>query len=417
MDWQNERYVRIYTRDTTAMLMMAWDELALFWALIRKVDRAGVLDLDGHGAGALVAHLRCPLEEAKRALKAWQEAGWVEVRGDLLLVPSHMPAQEARQSDAQRKRNSREQRRATARLDRAITSAGSVQALAPSEGGDGESVTSRDATPGDRGERSRDAQEPERLVTQHHTASREVTPSQAQQSQTRQSFAVAERARPRAPDTSSRKLVPSVRCEVCGGVGRLERWGRCKVCDGQGRHLAGGADSNTIVLARLLAKIVPEVNHSKVAFELTGLWTSRHTEAIAEKAFRQCAVEIGSDWTEQRAARLIRIYFENAPSHHERAEGRATSDRGRRSERAHLVTKTPEERARREGRVRRDRAAEVASEQKLMSVAEGAKMALAAMQSRSAEQATELKRAPLEEASKSVAPVLGRTVSSRQSHG
>jgi len=112
MDWTNERYVRVYTRDTAAMLTVAWDELALFWGLLRKVDRSGVLDLEGLGAGALVAHLRCPADVAERALAAWTAAGWVEVSGDMLVIPSHLEAQEALTSDAQRQRRSRELRRA-----------------------------------------------------------------------------------------------------------------------------------------------------------------------------------------------------------------------------------------------------------------------------------------------------------------
>ena len=115
MAWSNERYVRIYTRDTAAMLLIEWDERALFWELLRRVDRAGVLQLDGFGAEGLAAHLRCPADVAARALAAWVRVGLLEDHGDKLLVPSHLDAQEARQSDTERQRASRERRRSTTR--------------------------------------------------------------------------------------------------------------------------------------------------------------------------------------------------------------------------------------------------------------------------------------------------------------
>ena len=43
MDWANERYVRLYTRDTVTWKMWPWEARAIFPLLMRKVDRAGVL--------------------------------------------------------------------------------------------------------------------------------------------------------------------------------------------------------------------------------------------------------------------------------------------------------------------------------------------------------------------------------------
>ena len=158
MDWTNERYVKLYTRDTTAMLMLAWDELALFWSLLRKVDRAGTLDLEGYGMHAVSVHLRCPLDVAERAVAAWVKVGWVEMAGDdTLVVPSHLPAQDANKSDKLRQAELRERRRE----DACAKSAKS-----------GENVTIRDET-------SRD-------VTQSHTASRLAEPSLAEPSLAKQ---------------------------------------------------------------------------------------------------------------------------------------------------------------------------------------------------------------------------------------
>lgn len=133
MDWTNERYVRIYTRDTTKMLLMRWDERCLFWDLLRKVDRAGILDLEGHGPPAVGVHLRCPPEVAERAVTVWLNAGWVEIRGDFLVIPSHIDAQESAQSDRQRQRDSRERRRDLARAEVTICDPGPCRRDTPAE--------------------------------------------------------------------------------------------------------------------------------------------------------------------------------------------------------------------------------------------------------------------------------------------
>ena len=398
MDWENERYVRTYTRDTTAMLMMAWDELSLFWGLLRKVDRAGILDLEGHGAGAIVAHLRCPIDVAERALKAWVQAGWVEIHGDLLIIPCHIEAQEAKTSDAQRQRNSREQRRAKARLshvftehqsgERSVTMSDIPPSTEPST-----TVTPRDenVTPCDTIDTPRDAGshsvgEPSHPVTPCHPSLAE--PSLP--SSTSRAVDARARATPTAPDPMS-----EIVCGLCEGdgetfVGRGELIGqrlrgRCGICGGSGRHLAGGVDPKTIGLARLIRDIIDELDPVPIAYALTGLWTDAHTPEIAAKAFRQAKAEIQPAWAPERVSRLVRVFFENAPRHADREEGRAMNDRGRESERRHLATKTPEERRRSEGRApRRD---DSEAEQKLMSARDGAKMALEAMQRAQAEQA------------------------------
>jgi len=43
MDWSNERYVRVYTRDTAEYLALCWQAKALLSLLLRKCDRAGVV--------------------------------------------------------------------------------------------------------------------------------------------------------------------------------------------------------------------------------------------------------------------------------------------------------------------------------------------------------------------------------------
>ena len=112
MDWQNERYVRVYVRDTADLLAVGWKGRAVLWELMRKADRAGVVEGD---ADTLPDLLRMPADVVADGLAALVRRGCVEL-GDLgYVLPNFLEAQEARQSDRQRQRESRARRRARAR--------------------------------------------------------------------------------------------------------------------------------------------------------------------------------------------------------------------------------------------------------------------------------------------------------------
>src|SRR5689334_6487800 len=115
MDWTNERYVRLYIRDTPEWSLWTWEARALFCLLLRAVDRAGTLDMGRSGPRALAALLRMPLDVVERALPELLEDGCLERHGDVLLVRNYIEAQEAAQSDKVRQQESRERRRAEAR--------------------------------------------------------------------------------------------------------------------------------------------------------------------------------------------------------------------------------------------------------------------------------------------------------------
>jgi len=79
VDWSNERYVRLYTRDSVTWSLWPWEARALFCFLLRKVDRAGVLDLGGNDpARAVAAVVGMPLAMVKEHLPAIIESGAVE---------------------------------------------------------------------------------------------------------------------------------------------------------------------------------------------------------------------------------------------------------------------------------------------------------------------------------------------------
>lgn len=113
MRWEDERYVRLYTRDTGDWLFLSFDAQAVFMMLLRKVDRAGILHLGKHGLNAVAVTLG-HAESRERIVPAIDVLiadGTVVLDGDKLVVPNFIEAQEARISDAQRKRDQRERDR------------------------------------------------------------------------------------------------------------------------------------------------------------------------------------------------------------------------------------------------------------------------------------------------------------------
>lgn len=110
MDWTNERYVRLYTRDTDDWLVLSWQARALFPLLLRKVDRSGFLDTK-RGVIGVAAQTGLPLEIVTAGLPdLLRDGSVVECEGGYLM-PNYIDAQEAPQSDAQRAKELRERRR------------------------------------------------------------------------------------------------------------------------------------------------------------------------------------------------------------------------------------------------------------------------------------------------------------------
>jgi hypothetical protein len=153
MRWEDERYVRLYTRDSADWLGLSFPAQGLFCLLLRKVDRAGLLALGKQGRKAIaitVGHAS-RWAELEPALEELLVDGCVRLDGDHLVIPNFLEAQEAPQSDAQRKRESRARARDLASSQN-VTGAG------------------RNGTSG---------HETGQKVTSGHTASHAVTPSLA----------------------------------------------------------------------------------------------------------------------------------------------------------------------------------------------------------------------------------------------
>lgn len=154
MRWPDERYVRVYTRDTADWLALSFEAQGLFMMLLRKVDRAGILPLGRHGKRAValaIQHINRWEEVIAPALDELLADGCVVIDGKQLHVPNFTEAQEASSSDKERQRKSREAAR-----------------FKPD-------VTKRDE-PSQNVTESHEMSQP---VTSGHTASQAVTPSRA----------------------------------------------------------------------------------------------------------------------------------------------------------------------------------------------------------------------------------------------
>lgn len=114
MRWDDERYVRVYTRDTPSWCLLSWEARSIFLLLLRVVDRAGMLHIGRAGVRAVAAVLRAPEDVVTRALAELTEDGCLQVKATWLVVPNFTAAQETPQNDAARKRASREKAKARA---------------------------------------------------------------------------------------------------------------------------------------------------------------------------------------------------------------------------------------------------------------------------------------------------------------
>lgn len=118
MDYENERYIKVYVRDTLNWAALGWEGQAILALLMRKMDRVGIVDIGSlDPVAALAALTGMPREIAAIAwprLSAPEDPALV-LRGGktaAIFMPNFLPGQEANQSDTARQKKSRETRRA-----------------------------------------------------------------------------------------------------------------------------------------------------------------------------------------------------------------------------------------------------------------------------------------------------------------
>jgi hypothetical protein len=170
VDWSNERYVRIYTRDTETVLLQSWQARHIFREMCRKCDRAGVIECRTGVRGlAVILNMASDADVVATHLPELLADGSVREIAAGYFLPNFVDAQEAPQSDKLRAKESRERRRDLHKAA-SIVEKRNLDTKAEAEP---PTVTKR--TTESHNEASR--HETNEIVTRGHTASHGVTPS------------------------------------------------------------------------------------------------------------------------------------------------------------------------------------------------------------------------------------------------
>jgi hypothetical protein len=111
MRWEDERWVRLYTRDTPEFLSLSWQARAVFILLLRKVDRAGILTTGKLGKKGIAVAIGAPWIDIETSVDELLADGCLMACDDGFIVPSFVPAQEAVQSNRARQSAYRERAR------------------------------------------------------------------------------------------------------------------------------------------------------------------------------------------------------------------------------------------------------------------------------------------------------------------
>ncbi len=160
MRWEDERYVRIYTRNTPDWAALPWESRATFYELCRHVDRSGYIALGKSGIRGLAAILLMPLPVVEAGIAGLLDDGCIKRVDGGLLVDHFLEAQETPQSDKLRKRIQRERDRDNKRATADDASS------PPPESRDG----------GEHGQGVTFSDPPSRFATATDETSRDVTP-------------------------------------------------------------------------------------------------------------------------------------------------------------------------------------------------------------------------------------------------
>jgi hypothetical protein len=111
MRWEDERYVRLYTRDTVTWKLLPWQAKCLIPLLMRKLDRQGIADVGSDGLAGIAVLTDLPLELVEAAWPELVKRGVFTLESGRVSMPNYMAAQEARSSAAERQRRYRESQR------------------------------------------------------------------------------------------------------------------------------------------------------------------------------------------------------------------------------------------------------------------------------------------------------------------
>lgn len=110
MEWGEERYVKLYTRDTATWALWGWEARCVLCLLLRKVDGAGVLEHAKHVAPekAVAVVTGLPSRIAAVGLGELVGCGTAEIRDGAIVLPKFVDGQNAPRSPKDRMARYRE---------------------------------------------------------------------------------------------------------------------------------------------------------------------------------------------------------------------------------------------------------------------------------------------------------------------
>jgi hypothetical protein len=112
VNWSDEHYVKLYTRETLTWRCWGWQARTLFLHMLKRCDGTGLIESGNMTpAEALTVQLELPAEVVTFGLDQLVASGTVELIPRAVLLPKFIEAQEARKSEAQKKRDHRERER------------------------------------------------------------------------------------------------------------------------------------------------------------------------------------------------------------------------------------------------------------------------------------------------------------------
>lgn len=129
VDWSNEEYVRIYTRETGDDLDLSWEALALWRAMLVKFDKSGLIAAK-NGWLSIARLTRIPADIVERAGPELVRDGRIRSVDGGFFAPNFTEAQTASKSDKVRQRESRDRRRRDAQLQAESSNASHMQSHA-----------------------------------------------------------------------------------------------------------------------------------------------------------------------------------------------------------------------------------------------------------------------------------------------
>lgn len=125
MRFEDERYIRLYTRKTVTTRKLGWEGRAVWHALLCEFDRAGIVEL-GEGTAADAVHLltEIPLDIVRLGLERLASTRTIRLLPGRIFAPRFLEAQESSLTDRARQRLTRERARARARYEALVQDLG-----------------------------------------------------------------------------------------------------------------------------------------------------------------------------------------------------------------------------------------------------------------------------------------------------